>query len=360
MDNGANTSSIFSFNIQLEKGTTATTYEPYQEQTQLITLDEPLRSLESGVSDKLRIENNTLYIDRYIGRKVLDGSEDVWYNVDGRANTTLLGIMSIITDAKTTECMSNYFKYNYRVYSYDEVGMWLANNLIYIGCPNEIATTKQEFRDWLSTHPTEIIYELVTPTTEVVGEVKLPTLLNTNNIDIYSNILTDSSLTHTRNIDLANYINNQIVSSEASIKVTTDGIEQRVRQNAGAITETNTNLTAQGLTIDVLHTNIDNDGNINSVRTKEKHFTLNDDGLTIAGNSGFKSVSDETGTYYYNGTDKTGEYTKDGSKQKDLYLFGAYRYGMDDIDDTPMFVSQKYTKVVNGVSKQVVGHFLNK
>ena len=134
----------------------------------------------------------------------------------------------------------------------------------------------------------------------------------------------------------------------------TDKLE---RTTSLIVDKVNSRITAQAEEIEIIATNIDKEtGDVNAVTTKEKHFTFNDSGLRIsAGDNDFNSLSDETGTYYYDGTSKVGEYTKDGSKQKDLALFGAYKYGMDDINDNPMFVGQLYT-VGNETG---FGHFLN-
>ena len=134
----------------------------------------------------------------------------------------------------------------------------------------------------------------------------------------------------------------------------TDKLE---RTTSLIVDKVNSRITAQAEEIEIIATNIDKEtGDVNAVSTKEKHFTFNDEGLKIsAGDNDFSSLSDETGTYYYDGSTKVGEYTKDGSKQKDLALFGAYKYGMDDINDNPMFVGQLYT-VGNETG---FGHFLN-
>ena len=117
---------------------------------------------------------------------------------------------------------------------------------------------------------------------------------------------------------------------------------QQLDEANGRINAVETKQTATDRTISILSTNIDADtGDVNAVTTKEKRFTFNDSGMIIsAGESGYKRVADETGDYYYDGNSQLGEYTKDGSKMKDLHLFGVYYYGMRDIDDVPMFVAQ--------------------
>lgn len=61
---------------QLEEGTNSTDFEKYRNSKTLFILNEPLRSLPNGVKDKAYIRNNKLYVDRYIGSVVLNGSEE--------------------------------------------------------------------------------------------------------------------------------------------------------------------------------------------------------------------------------------------------------------------------------------------
>ena len=175
---------------------------------------------------------------------------------------------------------------------------------------------------------------------------------------------------------------NVTINGEATFKkwATTkiDNVEGEILIQAGEIDDTNGRIDSteftinkQGALLNVISTNSDINinydesgnplnGEITAVKTKQKGFTFNDDGLTIsAGENDFKSVSNETGTYYYDGANPTGEYTKDGSKQQNLTLFGAYKYGMDDYEDTPMFVAQLYTDNTVTPAEQGVGHFYN-
>ena len=78
--------------------------------------------------------------------------------------------------------------------------------------------------------------------------------------------------------------------------------------------------------------------------------------MAIADGSGFKAQHTAQGTFYKDGDSITGQYTKDGSKQKDLELFGTYSYGKNDINDTPMFVAQLY---IDEKGEECFGHFLN-
>ena len=117
--------------------------------------------------------------------------------------------------------------------------------------------------------------------------------------------------------------------------------------------------TANSETIKIISKNIvtegDNKGDITEVTTTTG-FTFNADGMTIDDGSGFKAEHRADGTYYKDGTSTVGQYTKNGSKQKDLQLFGVYSYGMRDKDDTPMFVAQLYT---DEKKEECFGHFYN-
>ena len=136
----------------------------------------------------------------------------------------------------------------------------------------------------------------------------------------------------------------------------------------GKINTTNLTLDSQGALLNVLS----NNSNINITRddagnpisgqvtevTTTTGFTFNAEGLTIADSENdYKALHRNTGTFYYDGTKVVGQYTKDGSKQKDLHLFGVYYYGMEDIDATPMFVAQLYTDENGNVG---FGHFYNR
>lgn len=169
-------------------------------------------------------------------------------------------------------------------------------------------------------------------------------------------------------------VKNQFVPDEkerlkrAEISIDKQGVKieqvtEKADKNTNDIASVTTTQTEQGLNIDALITKtskIDEDGNATTVKT-ETGFTFDVNGLNIAekkdgSNIGFNAQITPTGTHYKDGDSIIGEYTKDGSKQKNLELFGIYSYGMENIDDTAMFISQLYTDE-NG--EECVGHFYN-
>lgn len=134
-----------------------------------------------------------------------------------------------------------------------------------------------------------------------------------------------------------------------------DEVVSQVNQTNNTLEEVRTSQTATERRIEVISNAIDENGNITEVTTTTG-YTFNADGMTISG-SGFEAQTTSQGTYYKDGNTIVGQYTKEGSKQKDLELFGTYYYGKENIDDTAMFVGQLYTDE-NG--EESFGHFYNR
>ncbi|NFL57813.1 hypothetical protein FDB60_01840 [Clostridium botulinum] len=71
--------------VQLEEGTTATTYEPYKEdKTEILAGAEPLKGLPNGVSDAINYDRNE--ITRNVVKIAFDGSEN-WVTYDELTNS---------------------------------------------------------------------------------------------------------------------------------------------------------------------------------------------------------------------------------------------------------------------------------
>lgn len=359
----ANTLSDY-FDIQLEYGDEFTGYQQYQYNTSLIVLNEPLRSLPNGTKDLLYIKNNHLYVDRYVSKIVLDGSEE--WNTAGTSSTTARFYHNI-TNLKAAAGFNDRFTHisllaasdtdegfsctTYSTYLYINI---LQNRL------SETSTTG--LKNWLALHNTEVTYELAEPYTEELGEIEIPsTYKGTTYIQTTDNLEPNLNITYVRDTVIGDYVENHV----AELKITESEIKSSVERVSTSVNGLNTTVnrveeitTDNSQVINVISTNINKTtGDVNAVTTKQKKFTFNDEGLKIsAGENGFNSLQDETGTYYKDGTSVVGQYTKDGSKQKDLQLFGVYSYGMKDIDDTPMFIGQLYEDE-NG--EECFGHFVN-
>lgn len=144
---------------------------------------------------------------------------------------------------------------------------------------------------------------------------------------------------------------------DKEIKQVVETVENSVNGLNSTINRVEQTTNSNSQVLNIITTNIDRtSGEVREVTTTTG-FTFNKDGMTIDDGSGFKAEHRAEGTYYKDGTSIVGQYTKDGSKQKDLQLFGVYSYGMEDKDDTPMFIAQLFTDA-NG--EECFGHFYNR
>jgi hypothetical protein len=128
----------------------------------------------------------------------------------------------------------------------------------------------------------------------------------------------------------------------------------------GRMSTAEATIDSQGARLDIVSTNIDDEGNVTALKRTNYEFGSN--GIIIESNN-FKSIKNTTGDYYYDNDTMIGKYTKDGSVQKDIALFGKYYYGIDenlDVEnftkDDAMFVAQLY---VDGNQEEGFGHFYN-
>lgn len=340
--------------IQIEEGPIATEYEEYKSNTTVLALNEPLRSLPNGVKDKAYIKNNKLYVDRYISSRVLNGTEGWNMNAGVGFHSPLLqGIVKNLGNG-----ISNRYVYN--KLSWQGNYTFSINSTGILAISDNTYSSVADFKTWLSNNNVQVDYELATLITEEYGEIEmLKTLKGYNNISTTDKLLPIINLTYVRDTVIADYVENHITE----LKLTENKIKASVESVSSSVDGLNTTINRveeitndNSQVINVISTNIDKtSGEVREVTTTTG-FTLNKDGMTIDDGSGFKAEHRANGTYYKDGSSITGQYTKDGSKQKDLELFGTYSYGKETIDDTPMFVGQLYT---DGKGEQGFGHFYN-
>ena len=188
-------------------------YEPYKEEITYIDLKGNFAGkLPNGTKDRLYIENNHLYLEKRVGKVVLNGSEG-W------------GISNVSTDnykdfyiylnsmSFNSITISNYFKHaNKR--GADNCIWTPYKDELDISINSSIATNVDEFKQWLSENNVTVYYELAEPQIIDLGYIKTPkTLENTSNISLLANLETNMSLKyvqHTRTIldNIQNQINN--------------------------------------------------------------------------------------------------------------------------------------------------------
>lgn len=158
----------------LEQGTQATEYETYQENIQVYQLDEPLRAI-GDIKDKLYIENGMLYVDRKIGSVVLNGTESEWKSLSTTTGLYRYNLPYIYLKPGYKNALCNYFTMSEETSFANITSVSFAthsNEQLFCFFTNE--TTLDNWKNWLSTHNTEVQYVLNTPYTEEIGQVNIP------------------------------------------------------------------------------------------------------------------------------------------------------------------------------------------
>ena len=193
--------SDYTFSIQLEKGSTKTSFAPYKTPIYLGKIgtyqDYIFRNTTDNPLYDSNLEEGQWYIHKEIGRVVLNGSES-WS--DFRTYGNYYRIATNITDARITttndsDIYSNYF--------YGDVGI-LNSSLADLGMVAKYRNTQTfyfetdqtsnaNFKSWLSSHNVELYYVLNTPTNTLIEDEELINQLNSielleglNNVSVSS------------------------------------------------------------------------------------------------------------------------------------------------------------------------------
>ena len=200
--------------LQLEKGTTATEYEPYKGSvTSHIYLDEPLRKIGNFV-DYIDFKNQKVI--RNIKEVTLDGSES-WELQGINENGIISFICSISkeTASSTTNVYALSTHYSYKQSSLSkatEQGFFVQRRVgstnIYIRMLNEEIANITAFKTWLSENNVTVYYQMTTQTEENISlpkpieeDLSLPTLKTNEG----TNIISVATTTPPSNIDVTYY-----------------------------------------------------------------------------------------------------------------------------------------------------------
>lgn len=356
------------FDVMLTESSSLLDYEPYKSVSSLFTLNQPLRSLPNGVKDKLYVRNNKLYVERYVGSVVLDGSDDENWALNGSNQGYGIVINDVGGNSNSSiisggycDCLSETIQNNIYSGTKDNVFATLGGTVhkIYVRYNSSI-TSIALLKEQLNSQPIIVQYELAEPYTEKIGEIEMPsTYKGINNITTTDSLLPIINLTYVRDTIIADYVENHVAElklTEKEIKTSVETVSTSVNGLNSTVNRVEEITNDNSQVLNIISTNIDKtSGEVREVTTTTG-FTFNKDGMTIDDGSGFKAEHRAEGTYYKDGTSTIGQYTKDGSKQKDLELFGVYSYGKNDINDTPMFIAQLYNDE-NG--EECFGHFVN-
>ena len=193
---------------------------------------------------------------------------------------------------------------------------------------------------------------------QLVNSIVLKITSKYDNIILEAPSVTDASIEYENPknaYDIAKRAEVIADQANASIKL----LAKEVDEANSTVQQVQATINSQGIAIEVLNEKtqkIDEDGNATTVKTTNG-YTFDSEGMKIyTGADEFNALHTATGTYYKDGEVVLSQITKDGTKTKDIELYGIFKYGKENIDDEAMFISQMYEDE-NGETG--FGHFYN-
>jgi hypothetical protein len=175
--------------VQLEKGNQATTFEAYKGTSYPISLGEYELCKIGDYQDSIVKDNDKWYLNKQIGKVVLDGSENWQLHSSSSGNNyrywlSSTSFTSIFTNIinKPENLLSNlilcdrFIQYLFSNTAYGRFGIntaTLISSWILFNLDNSEITDITKFRTWLSTHNTTVYYVLATPTTTEITDSTL-------------------------------------------------------------------------------------------------------------------------------------------------------------------------------------------
>ena len=169
-------------NIQLEQGTTATTYEPYAGTTTTIPFTDGQGQSVEVFGGEIDVINGGEQ-PRTLGKIIVDENTDVkvyggwrfYFDVPNFVSPAYNIVANIQCDKLTTRTKNSMPNTN-SISAYDTGG---ARMIISV---NDTITTVEDMKAWLANNPLEIVYELATPTTFYTQPTSIKSLDGENNV----------------------------------------------------------------------------------------------------------------------------------------------------------------------------------
>ena len=177
--------------IQLEKGSQVTTYEPHKNQTIPINLQENILAKVGDYADELQVySNGDIVLNQKIEKIIFNGSEN-WIisslNLEEFSSFYIENILDYNNGEDDVPMICDYFIQKDFVNWEDllsESFIENASNTVGIRLPKKIASTLEEFKNWLQSNNIEVYYVLQNSTTIKVDNIKE----ELNSFGDYSNI----------------------------------------------------------------------------------------------------------------------------------------------------------------------------
>ena len=190
LDNSDNNDATITYkNIQLEKGTVATDYEPYEEKNINVDLqgNELCSNLDKTTNDELIVESSKAKINKIIKEFTFTGDEEFTKRNDGDGSTTITFNLPIHEDIVELNTVSNMFSYEQSSTSGNEgIGVSIGNNkLVYIQIKRSRLSSLDVagFKEFLKAKynagtPLKIQCELIEPEVIDLGKVDFDLIEN--------------------------------------------------------------------------------------------------------------------------------------------------------------------------------------
>lgn len=174
--------------FQLEKGSTATTYEPYQSQSYTIDLDDVELCKIEDYKDKIYNDDNDKkwYLRKYIAKVILNGTETWKRTTVSATNSSAFWNQYTNLNIPVGTYAKKYcdrFEYQNAIWSSSTPNHLAENNSytsdlsILFNVDSTIASTLEQWATWLGTNNTTVYYILAEPTTtEITNEALIEQL----------------------------------------------------------------------------------------------------------------------------------------------------------------------------------------
>lgn len=194
---GNNTSSDYAIfqDIQVEKGSQATTYAPYKTPIELCKIGD--------YQDRIYKNGNKWYLEKKIGKVVLNGSESGWTRSGASTENSFVGAFNLLTNNIINKYQtSDLWKTNRFIFGgLGRDGCFLGyngnaetgHNLIGFTVPSTIANTIGTFKTWVSNNNIVLYYILKDTTTTEITDTELISQLESielleglNNVSVVS------------------------------------------------------------------------------------------------------------------------------------------------------------------------------
>lgn len=167
--------------IQLELGSTATSYEPYTGQTISVNWQSEAGTVYGG---SLNVTTGVLTVDK--GYKLLNGVDDsvVSYRHNGQTTVTTRAYVTIANKAFGTDNFISS-EFSSQLTASDAVGIMTGrptSNGVEFYIDVSVPNTTNDIKAWFANNPVQLVYELAEPQTYQLTPQEVSILLGDNNL----------------------------------------------------------------------------------------------------------------------------------------------------------------------------------